>query len=288
MIGTAPHGIFINTDNTIYLADPGNNRILIWYNSSINPSITIYGNLLYPSSLFVTANGDIYGDDSYLTYKINKWTSDTNTSVVAMNVSGECWGLFIDINNNLYCSMRYLHKVVTKSLNTNSNIQKIVAGTGCIGSSSNTLNEPLGIFVDNILGLYVADLRNNRIQLFLLGELAAITVAGNGSTSITITLNYPTGVVLDADNYLFIADYISNRIVGSGPNGFRCLVGCSGVASSASNTLNNPVTMVFDSYGNMYVVDQANQRIQKFILLNNTLGKCCMLIEFTVISIINI
>lgn len=190
-----------------------------------------------------------------------------------MYMDAGCYGLFIDINNTLYCSINSKSKVVTKRLSSASNILTIVAGTGCSGSTSNSLNQPHGIFVYINFDLYVADTGNNRIQLFPLGQLNGVTVAGDGSLKITITLNYPTDVILDVDKYLFIADYGNNRIVGSGPNGFRCIVGCTGSSGSASNTLFNPISMAFDSYGNIYVVDFNNNRTQKFLRLNNTLGK---------------
>ena len=47
----------------------------------------------------------------------------------------------------------------------------------------------MGIFVDINLDLYVADYYNHRIQLFRLGELNGITVAGNTSLNTTITLS---------------------------------------------------------------------------------------------------
>ncbi|CAF4386324.1 unnamed protein product, partial [Adineta steineri] len=123
----------------------------------------------------------------------------------------------------------------------------IAAGTGCAGSTSNTLHDPRGIFVDTDLNLYVADYTNNRVQKFLSQQVNGITIAGTGATG-TISLNGPCGIVLDADGYVFIAEYLNNRIVGSGLNGFRCLVGCSTVAGSASNQLYRPTSLSFDSY----------------------------------------
>jgi len=198
---------------------------------------------------------------------------NTNNSIPAMYVGQACFGLFVDINDILYCSINNLHQVVTKSLNSDSNVLKIVAGLGCSGSASDMLYNPYGIFVNINFDLYVADCGNNRIQLFPSGQLNATTVAGNGLFNTTITLHCPTGIVLDGDNNLFIVDSFNNRIVGSGPNGFQCLVGCSGSSGSASNQLNFPQTMVFDNYGNMFVTDQNNSRIQKFLLSTNSCGK---------------
>ena len=176
------------------------------------------------------------------------------------------------MNDFVYCSMRDLSQVVTKSLRSISNTATIVAGTGCSGSNSMQLNQPHGIFVDTNLDLYVADSGNHRVQLFRAGELNGITVAASGSINVTITLNYPTGIVLDGDKYLFIVDHGNSRVVRSSSNGFQCIVGCYG-SGSASNKLNKPTTMAFDSHGNIFVVDQDNHRIQKFILLNYTLRK---------------
>jgi hypothetical protein len=238
----------------------------------MNPTSTIYGTLSRPRSLFVTINGDIYVDNGN-NYRVDKFTQNTNTSVSVMNVNGSCYGLFVDINNTLYCSMLDYHQVTKQWLNGNITIPIIAAGTGTAGNASNTLDYPQGIFVNINFDLYVADRWNNRIQRFHSGQLNGTTVAGNGSTNVTITLNYPSGIVLDADNYLFIVDEYNHRIVRSGPNGFQCVVACSG-QGSASNQLWYPSTLSFDSYGSMYVTDSNNDRIQKFDLLTNLCGKC--------------
>jgi hypothetical protein len=272
-VGSSPNGIFVNTNNSIYAADYPNSRIQVWNNNSINPTSSIYGTLSSPFSLFVTNNGDIYVDNGN-NHQVDKFTQNTNISVSVMNVNGTCRGLFVDINNTLYCSMWNYHQVIKKWLNGNTNTSIIAAGTGTAGTTSNTLYYPWGIFVNINFDLYVADYSNDRIQLFNSGELNGTTVAGSGSSYVTITLSSPSGIVLDADNHLFIVDQGNNRIVGPGPNGFQCLVGCSGSSGSASNQLSHPITLSFDSYGNMYVTDNLNNRIQKFDLLTNSCGKC--------------
>ena len=81
-----------------------------------------------------------------------------------MFVGSDCLGIFVDQNDNLYCSIYSLNQVVAKWLNSNANTFTIVAGTGCEGSTSNMLSGPRGIFVDTNFDLYVADTWNHRIQ----------------------------------------------------------------------------------------------------------------------------
>ncbi|CAF3641687.1 unnamed protein product [Adineta steineri] len=272
IVGEGPTGIFVNTNNTIYIANKEKNTIVIWHEESVNPTKIIYGNFTQPTSIFVTSNGDIYiGDGEYRSGQVQKWIAETNIFVTIMNVSAQCAGLFADINNTLYCSMLFHHQVVKRSLNDSvmaSN--RVAAGTGSLGKASNQLNFPFGIFVDVNFDLYVADTSNDRVQLFQPGESNGITVAGETSLNPTVTLSSPTGIILDAEKYLFIVDQNRNRIVGSDLNGFRCLVGCHEVEGLQSNQLSEPFSFGFDRSGNMFVTDQWNHRIQKFLLIKDS------------------
>ena len=271
-VGSLPFDIFIDTNNTVYVTDQINQRIQIWFANSSYPAKNISVNLLQLSSIFVDINGDIYVSNNLgSTSRVEKRSHDTNNSTVVINVDDQCFGLFVDVSNVLYCSISQRHKVVAKSLDTTSDTLTVVAGTDCNGSTSNKLSYPRGIFVDTNLNLYVADSGNNRIQLFRTNQLDAETIEINGRGGI-IALSRPTAVVLDADEHLFIVDHGNNRIIGSGPNGFRCVVGCYG-NGAATNELSAPVNMAFDSHGNIFVVDLGNHRIQKFPLLNISLGK---------------
>jgi len=276
-VGQFPPGIFVNSNNSIYIPNRNTDQILIWQNENhLNPTKTIEGNLSYPLSLFVTTNGDIYVDNGKTIGRVDKWIVENETWISVMNVTLSCFGLFIDIYENLYCSMLNNHRVDKKWLNGTTTI---VAGTGRRGSESDMLYGPWGIFVDINLDLYVADHSNDRIQLFRLNQRNGIIVAGKGSAELTIDLNEPTGVVLDGDRHLFIVDQGNHRIIGSDENGFRCIFGCFGEDGSTNDKLSHPHTMSFDSYGNIYVNDRYNHRIQK-IVKNNICGKKFYLITF--------
>ncbi|CAF4231358.1 unnamed protein product, partial [Adineta steineri] len=270
IVGRYPNAIFVSTNNTIYVANRDDKTILIWHEESVNSTKIIYGNFTEPVSLFVTLNGDIYIDDGEKNGRVQKWMAQTNTFVTVMNVNSPCYGLFVDINDTLYCSMPDDHQVVKRSLNDPLMISNsVAAGTGIDGSDSDELDGPGGIFVDVNLDLYVTDCENERVQLFRLGESNGITVAGDTSLNPTITLSCPSGIILDAQKYLFIVDYADNRIVGSDLNGFRCLVGCYEYGSQ-SNQLFGPYSVSFDHSGNMFATDRWNNRIQKFLLMNDS------------------
>ncbi|CAF0946857.1 unnamed protein product [Adineta steineri] len=264
IVGTGPTGIFVSSNNTVYVADQSNNRIQVWLNGNTIPTRTIAGGLIKPYSLFATDNGDIYVDNAYSNMRVDKWETNSNSSVPAMYVCTQCYGLFVDISNKLYCSMYNSHKIVMQPLDKSVNIWSIVAGTGTAGTTPLTLYNPRGIFVDNNLNLYVADSTNHRIQKFLSGQLNGTTISTGA-----IIINNPTAVILDADGYLYIIDSSNHRLIGSNAYGFQCIAACSGQGSQ-SYQLSNPLTLSFDSYGNIFVTDQTNNRIQKFLLITNS------------------
>jgi hypothetical protein len=272
IVGDYPHTIFVNTNNTIYVANEENNQILVWHEGSESLTKIVSCNFKGSNSTFVTSNGDIYIDDGEENGRVQKWISTTEEFETVMNVDSSCEGLFVDIKDNLYCSMNEHHRVVKRSLNDPVMTSAIVAGTGINGSASYELSFPQGIFVDVNLDLYVADCDNDRIQLFQSEQKNGITVAGSTSPYPTITLDCPNGISLDASKYLFIVDSYNNRIVGSGANGFRCLVGCYG-GGSQFKQLDFPLNFGFDRWGNIFVADLENHRIQKFLYMEKSCGK---------------
>ncbi|CAF1262786.1 unnamed protein product, partial [Adineta ricciae] len=280
VIGTRPHHVFVDIDDTVYITVLDMNVVQVWPAGSDNVTRVVSGNLDSPATTFVTANGDIYVDNGD-NGQVDKWTLNATEGKSVFNVLGQCMGLFIDVNNTIYCSMDIQHLVLAKLLDDNSNKSMIVAGNGTVGSESNSLNMPNGIFVDKDLYLYVADWGNNRVQRFPSRQLEATTVAGNGAPG-TVSLAGPIAVVLDGDGYLFIVEWYTARVVASGPHGFRCIVGCTGTIGSTADTLAYPRSISFDSYGNIYVLDNGNRRVQKFLFLNNSCDPSSTLATFTI------
>jgi hypothetical protein len=258
-------GFFIDNNDTIFAAAHEKNQILIWSNESICPVRSISVNLFEHTALFVTINGDIYFENGDETGRIKKWTMTSNETTFVMKFSHHCLGLFVDVNNTLYCSLRNKNRVVKISLDAMNPTEITIAGT-------QSTNEPWGIFIDTNFNLYVADAANHRIQLFQSGQSNGQTVAGNGIPQ-NLRLNWPTDVVLDADGYLYIGDAHNGRVIRSGHGRWQCMIGCSGNQGSAPNQLQQAYSLRFDTHGNLYIADESNYRIQKFTLATNSCGE---------------
>jgi hypothetical protein len=272
--------IFIDRNNTRYISDVLQHRIFEWHEGDIESSRIISANMFAPRGLFVTTTGDVYASNDQ-SQSVNKWTVDNGVGVNILSPCDRCAGVFIDLNNVLYCSMYNQHNIITKSLNSVSNMLTVVAGTGSPGEMPNMLCRPVGIFVNTNFDLYVADSDNNRIQLFHPGDINGITVAG---TLATILLFRPVAIVLDVDNYLYIADTGNCRVVRSGLNGFQCLFGCY-VGEDDCNEMYSPYSLAFDNIGNIYVTYPFDYHVQKYFLLNKTCSKCTIFTENFIFNI---
>ena len=266
-------GLFVDKTNMVYATEYAIDHIHARYENGDNAVQTSFVTPYWTRDVCVSADRYIYANNEN-DHPVYRWTPDGSSRMdVVMNVTALCFGLFIDLNQNLFCSMADKHQVSSVSLTSTSITPTVVAGTGTAGSAPDMLSSPNGIFVDVNLGLYVADCNNDRVQLFAGGSLYATTVAGTGSTG-TISLNHPTDVVLDGNDYLFILDSGNNRIVADGPHGFRCIAACSGGSGGGADQLNGSQSLAFDSHGNLYVTDLGNNRVQKFLAADNSCGEC--------------
>jgi len=89
----------------------------------------------------------------------------------------------------------------------------VVAGGQGQGNSSNQLNYPQGLLVNEVGDVYVADSNNNRIMCWSLGSKEGrVVVGGNGAGQGSNQLNYPQGLSFDVENNLYVVDYNNNRI----------------------------------------------------------------------------
>jgi len=161
---------------------------------------------------------------------------------------------------------------------------KTLAGNGSIGFGGDggpaqqaSLNNPLGLAIDNLGNLYIADSGNHCIRRVSEGYISTIAglgtagFSGDGGLAVSAELDSPTAITLDQSGNLFVADTANNRIrrvdaitgiittvAGNGSTGFA---GDGGNALTAM--LNQPSGVAVDLIGQIYIADTNNAVIRK-------------------------
>ena len=253
--------------------------------------------LYLPSGVALDASGNLYFSDEY-NQRIRKVGTNGIITTVAGNgtagFSGDGGsatnasfryplGVAVDASGNLYfCDYNNsrIRKVDTNGIITT------VAGNGSFSFSGDggqatyaSLYGPVGLTVDTLGNLYIADKSNSRIRKVNANGIIT-TVAGNGTfglsgdggTATSAGLNLPCAVVLDTAGNLYIADTSDNRIRKVGTNGVITTVVGDGVGryfgeggTALSSSLYNPNGICLDTYGNLFIADTSNQRIREWI-----------------------
>lgn len=191
--GTAPNqlyfpsAVYVDKTGNIYVADQGNFSIQKFppnSNQSTN-SVTVAGgngmgsaaNQLHePTAVTMDNSGNLYVMDES-NERVQKFPPGSNSATNGITVAGGNGngtalnqitfgeGLALDANNNIYVSDYAYTRVLKFPAGGNSSSMGVnIAGGIVSGSAESQFNAQLGICLDNIGNLYVADAGNNRIQ----------------------------------------------------------------------------------------------------------------------------
>ena len=250
----------------LYIADFGNNRIRKVDSAGVISTVAGSGTagfsgdggaataaqLNSPNGMALDGAGNLYIADG-LNHRIRKVDSDGNISTVAGDGTNSYGGdggaataaqldtpadVALDAAGNLYIVDNNNNRI--RKVNSAGNIST-VAGAGTAGFSGDggaamaaLLNRPVGVALDALGNLYIADRLNHRIRKietvpgFSAGILSTgviTTVAGDGAqgyggdggAAVAAQLNQPADVALDGAGNLYIADTSNNRIRKVGP-----------------------------------------------------------------------
>jgi sugar lactone lactonase YvrE len=143
------------------------------------------------------------------------------------------------------------------------------------------LNYPVGIALDSVGNVYIADTSNHRIREVVAATGNIQTIAGNGvagysgdgGSATSASLSYPQGVAVDGAGNVYISDTSNHRIrevvaatgtiktiAGNGISGYS---GDGGPATSAA--LDFPGRVAVDSAGNVFIPDGYNSVIREVV-----------------------
>lgn len=187
-------------------------------------------------------------------------------------------GVAVDGNGNIYISEGGLGGSRIRKVSPNGTIST-VAGNGTRSFSgdggpamSAALNSPVGIALDGVGNLYIADGGNSRIRKVSASAIIT-TVAGNGTLSfsgdggpaIAAGLNVPTWIAVDSSGNLFITDSGNERVRMVNANGIITTIAGNGVLGTTgdggpatSAELNVPFGIALGSGGTVYFSTQGS------------------------------
>ncbi|CAF1483905.1 unnamed protein product, partial [Rotaria sp. Silwood1] len=267
-----PWGLYVDEDQTIYVADNENHRIVEWKSGATSGQVVAGGNgqgsgahqLNNPRDVIVDKERDCLIISDWSNGRVVRWPRRNGTSGETIISNIFCWGLTIDENGSLY--------VVDNGKNKGRRYRRgesqgtVVAGGNGSGNRLDQLYNPHYVFVDRDHSVYVSEYGNHRVMKWVEGAKQGIVVAGDQGQGNGLTqLSYPYGVVVDQLGTVYVADAGNNRIM-CWPNGAKqgsVIVGGNS-GGGQSNQLNWPTGLSFDRHGNLYVVDYGNHRVQKF------------------------
>jgi sugar lactone lactonase YvrE/phosphodiesterase/alkaline phosphatase D-like protein len=131
---------------------------------------------------------------------------------------------------------------------------------GKLGTSPGQLNEPLGLAIDSVGDIWVADTENNRIQKFSpTGELR-FAVGGKGTGN--GQFNQPYALAVDSADNVWVADTFNSRIQEFNSQGeYLTQFGGEGVGNGQ---FTKPYGLALSENDDIWVADSGNNRIEHF------------------------
>ncbi|HVP12137.1 MAG TPA: NHL repeat-containing protein [Phycisphaerae bacterium] len=275
---SGPRSVVVDSAGRLYVADSSNFRILRFdppFSNGMN-AVQVFGQ----AGSFTTANQAA----------INAATADN---------LGNPDGIGIDPQDNLFCTDRFLSRVVRYNTPaTTDTTADLVIGqpnfTSAGGNqgatpAANTVDHCIACFIDAAGNLYVADEFNNRVLLFpapLSNNMNASRVYGqpnfttNGPNQGGISansMNGPVGVAIDPiSGNLYVADgpnmrilefttpqtnSTASRVFGQGGDFTTNTVNKGGVSA---DSIDDVAGVSLDAAGNLYAGDRLNHRVLRY------------------------
>jgi sugar lactone lactonase YvrE len=267
----------VDDDQTVYVADWSNHRIVEWKWGATSGQVVAGGNgqgsgahqLSYPFDVIVDKERDSLIICDRANRRVVRWPRRNGTSGETIISIIDCFGLTMDENGSLYASDQGNGEV--RRYRRGESEGTVVAGGNGYGNRLDQLAYPQYLFVDQDHSVHVSEWGNHRVTKWVEGAKQGIVVAGGqGQGNGLAQFSYPNGVVVDQLGTVYVVDWGNHRIMRwvKGATEGSVIVGGNGQGEQ-SNQINGPFGLSFDRHGNLYVVDRGNNRVQKFNIDSN-------------------
>jgi sugar lactone lactonase YvrE len=234
-----PQGIALDASGNVYIADPGNNRVLketLSSGSYVESTVASSG-LNLPTGVAVDTSGNVFIADTANNRILKETPSGAGYTESVVQTTGLNYplGLAVDPGDNLVITDSGNARVVKETYSAGSYTQSVVLS----GPSW-----PDGVAIDASGDLYICAPYDARV-IKLTPDGNAYTV----TTNIDIGTIQPEGVAVDAAGNVYIADGNSNRVLKEAFTGGDYPYTQSVLESSG---LSKPQAIAIDSSGSLY------------------------------------
>ncbi|CAF3030366.1 unnamed protein product [Rotaria sp. Silwood2] len=267
-----PYGLYVDDEQTVYVADSDNHRIVEWKSGETSGQVVASGNgegsganqFWEPVDVTVDKERDSLTICDHCKATVVRWPRRNGTSGETIISNIDCWGLTIDETGSLYvvdCEKHEVRRYRRKECEGT-----VIAGGNGRGNRLDQLYHPNYVFVDQDHSVYVSDGGNHRVMKWMKGATQGIVVAGDHGIGESLTqLFWPEGVVVDQLGTVYVVDSDNARIMRwpQGATQGNVIIGGNG-GGEQSNQLSAPYGLSFDRHGNLYVADSDNRRVQRF------------------------
>ncbi|CAF1492231.1 unnamed protein product, partial [Rotaria sp. Silwood1] len=265
-------GFYIDDDQTLYIADHGNQHIMKWKRDATSGQVVAGGNgignksnqLNYPTDVILDKQTDSLIICDFSNRRIVRWPRHDSRSGETIIFNVECGDLAMDDEGSLYVSDTEKHEVRRWRMGEKNGT--VVAGGNGEGNRRDQLDYPFSIVVDQDHSVYVSDWNNHRVMKWMKGAKEGIIVAGgNGKGDALTQLHYPNGLFVDRLNTVYVVDSKNHRIM-RWPQGATSgsIIVDGNYRGDQGNELDYLKGLSFDRHGNLYVADFWRHRVQKF------------------------
>ncbi|CAF3454579.1 unnamed protein product, partial [Rotaria socialis] len=270
-----PFGLFVDDDQTVVIADWGNNRIMQWKNGDTTNGQVVAGGkgrgdglhqLDRPTDVLIDKETNSLIICDLGNQRVVRWSRRSGTTQGEILIDDiRCDGLAMDEQRYLYVSAVGKDEVRRYRLGEKNGT--LVAGGNGAGGGLNQLKVPGYLFVDRDHSVYVSDYSNHRVMKWVEGAKEGIVVAGGQNKGNALTqLCYPLGIFVDTLGTLFVigsGDCCVMRWTQGDKKQGTVVVG-GNYRGARANQFNRPCGLSFDRHGNLYVADGDNNRVQRF------------------------
>lgn len=259
-----PTGVYVTDDQTVYVADCSNHRIVEWKKDKTFGRVVAGGNgsgdqndqLNNPSNVFFDEDSDCLFICDFGNRRVVRWPVRNRKIGTTIISNIDCWDITMDINGSLYVSD--ISKNEVRRYRRDDNIGTVVAGGNGQGNRLDQFHGPYYICVDHDLSVYVSDHFNHRVMKWTNYASEGIVVAGR-------ELSGPYGIAVDQAGRVYVTQWKNHRVTRWSKEETEGTVLVEGnEEGEEDNQFKHPCGLAIGSQNNLFVVDYSNCRVQKF------------------------